>query len=111
MAVHKFFGVHSHVADQQDIQALIDRYGVEIIVIEQPDIVEIKEFRMLHALLQEPAFQRISVQPVLAGSGAEAPERIETYRYLKYKPVENAMIVIPLPHLNREIRFRRSDVQ
>jgi len=111
MAVHKHFGMYSHVSNQDDIQALIDRYGVEIIVIEQPDIVGIKEFHMLRALLQEPVFQRISVQPVLTGGNAEAPKSIEIYRYLKYKPVENAMIIIPLPHMNREIKFRRSDVQ
>ncbi len=106
-AVHKFFGMPSHVQSLDDIHELIDRYGVEFVLVERPDLVGIKEFEMLNLLLQGPSFEKIRTQSIVSGGGAMAPERIEIYRYLDRKPAEDAMIVIPLPHLQREIRFKR----
>ena len=107
MAVHKYFGMESHVNSLDEIRALIKRYGVEFIVIEQPDIVRLKEFGMLFDLMQQPDFEKIKVLPVTSGGGAAAPDRIEIYRYRDYLPMDDATIVIPLPHMNREIRFKR----
>lgn len=107
LAVHKYFGMESHVNSLDEIRALIKRYGVEFIVIEQPDIVRIKEFAMLFDLMQQPDFEKIKVLPVASGGGAEAPDRIEIYRYRDHQAMDDATIVIPLPHMNREIRFKR----
>ncbi|MBS0510338.1 MAG: glycosyltransferase family 39 protein [Proteobacteria bacterium] len=107
LAVHKYFGMESHVSSLDDIQSLIDRYGVEFIAVEQPDIVRVKEFGMLHELLQRPEFERVAVLPVTSGGRAEAPDRIEIYRYRNYKPSLDTTIVIPLPHMGTEIRFER----
>lgn len=109
LAVHKYFGMESHVSSLEDILALIKRYGVEFIVIEQPDIVGIKEFAMLYALLQQANFEKINILPVESVGGVDAPQRIEIYRYRDYKLVEDATIVIPLPHMGREIRFNRHE--
>ena len=108
LAVHKYFGMESHVNSLDDIRALIKRYGVEFIVIEQPDIVGVKEFGMLADLMQQPDFEKIKVMPVSSGGGAAAPERIEIYRYRDYQAMDDATIVIPLPHIGREIRFKRN---
>jgi hypothetical protein len=108
LAVHKYFGMESHVSGVGDIRALLDQYGVEFILVERPDIVRVKEFGMLHALLQGPEFERVKVLPVKSGGGAEAPDRIEIYRYRDHKSTADATIVIPLPHMGREIRFRRN---
>lgn len=108
MAVHKFFGVYSHVDRKEDIQKLIDQYGVEIIVIEKPDIVGLEEFEMLHGLLEGSAYQLLSAFPVLATGDATAPDKIEVYRYTHYAPTSGATVVIPLPHLGREIRMHTS---
>jgi hypothetical protein len=111
MAVHQPFGVHSHVADQDEIRSMIERYGVEITVVEKPDIIELQEFYMLHRLLNEPGFELLASQLVSFGGNAKALVRIEIYRHLNYQPATEAEIVIPLPHMNREIRYRRGTVQ
>lgn len=108
LAVHKYFGMESHVRSLDEIRALIDRYGVEFILVERPDIVKVKEFAMLYELLQRPAFEKVKVQAVTSGGNAEAPKVVEIYRYRDHKAVENATIVIPLPHMGREIRFVRN---
>jgi hypothetical protein len=105
MAVIKNFGMVSHVATLEDIMILIKRYNIEYILIEQPDIVDIKEFRMLYELVQNPAFEKLSVFPVSSGGIVRAPERIEIYRFKNHTHGGNAEIVIPLPHMGREIRF------
>jgi hypothetical protein len=107
IAVQKNFGVQSHVGGEDDIRALIKRYGIEFILVEQPDLVGVKEFGMLYALMQRPDFERVKVLPVTAGGGAMAPDRVEVFRYRDHKPADSATIVIPLPHMGREIRFKR----
>lgn len=107
LAVHKYFGMTSHVGSVDDVRALIRRLGIEYIVIERPDIVGVAEFAMLVELVGNPDFERIADFTVRAGGGAEAPERIEIHRYRDHVAMGDAEIVIPLPHLGREIRFRR----
>lgn len=97
----------SHVGSVDDVRALIRRLGIEYIVIERPDIVGVAEFAMLVELVGNPDFERIADFTVRAGGGAEAPERIEIHRYRDHVAMGDAEIVIPLPHLGREIRFRR----
>jgi hypothetical protein len=108
LAVHKYFGMTSHVSGVDDIRALIRRYGIEYVVIERPDIVGVPEFEMLAGLLAQADFERVAEFPVHASGGAEAPERIVLHRYRDHVPAADAEIVIPLPHLGREIRFRRA---
>ena len=107
LAVHKYFGMTSHVGSVDDVRALIRRYGIEYVVIERPDIVGVAEFAMLAELLGQPDFERVADIPVRSGGGAEAPECIEIHRYREHVAVDDAEIVIPLPHLGREIRFQR----
>ena len=106
LAVHKYFGMQSHVASEADIQALVERYGVEYIVIESPDIIKLKEFALLARLVQGPAFERVNTLPVQSAGGAVAPQRVEVYRLREFKAVNDVEIVIPLPHMGREIRFK-----
>jgi hypothetical protein len=107
IAVQRNFGTQSHVGGEEDIRALIKRYGIEFILVEQPDLVGVKEFGMLHALMQQPDFERVKVLPITADGGAPAPDRVEVYRYREHQPADSATIVIPLPHMGREIRFKR----
>lgn len=109
LAVHKYFGMESHVRSRDEIRSLIKRYGIEYILIERPDILRVGEFEMLHELVQQPDFERVAVQAITTGGGADAPERIEVYRYREHEVAEDAEIVIPLPHMGREIRFRRTE--
>ena len=106
LAVHKYFGMQSHVGSLEEIRAMIARYGVQYVVLESPDILKLKEFEMLARLVQEPEFEKVKVFPVVASGGALGPEHVEVYRFRDFKPGNVSEIVIPLPHMGREIRFR-----
>jgi hypothetical protein len=105
LAVHKYFGMQSHVGSTADIEALVRRYGIEYVLLESPDVLDLKEFALLGQLVRGPAFEQVASLAVRSGGGAVAPKAIEIYRYRGYVPVEGAEIVIPLPHMGREIRF------
>jgi len=106
LAVHKYFGMQSHVRSLEEIRDMMARYGVQYVVLESPDILKLKEFGMLARLVQEPEFEKVKVFPVVASGGALGPERVEIYRYRDFQPGNASEIVIPLPHMGREIRFR-----
>lgn len=106
LAVHKYFGMQSHVGSTEDIEALIRRYGIEYVLLESPDVLELPEFALLAQLVRGDGFEKVGNLPVRSGGGAVAPASIQIYRYRAFTPVENAEIVIPLPHMGREIRFR-----
>jgi hypothetical protein len=105
LAVHKYFGMQSHVSSTQDVEALIRRYGIEYVLVESPDVLELPEFALLDQLVRGATFDKVGSLPVHSGGGAVAPASIEIYRYRDFTPVKNAEIVIPLPHMGREIRF------
>lgn len=107
LAVHKYYGMQSHVRSDEDVKAMIARYGVQYIVLETPDILKLKEFEMLRRVLSDDsAFEKVRVLPVSASGGAEGPSQVEVYRFRAFKPGTGEEIVIPLPHMGREIRFK-----
>lgn len=107
LAVHKYYGMQSHVRSDEDVKAMIARYGVQYIVLESPDILKLKEFEMLRRVLNDArAFEQVAVLPVSASGGADGPSRVEVYRFRDFKPGAGEEIVIPLPHMGREIRFK-----
>src|SRR5574337_89628 len=107
LAVHKYFGMQSHVQSLDDIRALIARDGVQSVVVESPDILGLKEFAMLARLVEEPDFEKVKVFPVAVSGGADAPNRVEVYRFRAYQPGTESEIVIPLPHMGRRSEERR----
>ena len=53
MSVHKYFGMKWIRKSVSDVVGIIDRFGVSTIAIEEPDIVGLKEFKLLRATLEE----------------------------------------------------------
>ena len=107
MAVHKSFGVTSYVNGTDDILSMIKKYRVEYIVIEQPDVIGLKEVAMLYDLLQQPEFVKVRSFSITA-THVKAADRIEIYRYKNQSIDNDSEIVIHLPHMGRDIRFKRS---
>jgi hypothetical protein len=106
MAVHKEWGTKSHVGSVEEIRALIERYGIEYVVIESPDVVDLKEFAMLGELVRGPLFEKVRAVPVRSVGRVTAPDVVEIYRYRNFTQVKDVEILIPLPHMGWEIRFK-----
>ena len=51
-------------------------------------------------------FEKVKFVPVRSGGGVSAPDVVEIYRYRSFVHVEDVEIVIPLPHMGWEIRFK-----
>lgn len=105
MAVNKDFGVKSYVDNQSDIVRILDKYGIGLIIVESRDLVGLREFAMLHALLREPRFELLKTIPLKTNVPHLSNTEILIFRYLDQAPSREDSIVIPLPHLNREITF------
>jgi hypothetical protein len=110
LAVHKFFGMKSHVKTSDDVIALIRRYGVEFVLIERPDVVGLREFQLLEETLKERRFEHVATLPVSATPGIDSPSTVEVFRFLEHEASPADEVVIPLPHLDREIRFKPGEV-
>lgn len=106
MSVIKAFGVTSYVKNQTDILSILDRYGIGIIVVESRDLVGLKEFSILHELLRSSNFELLKKIPIKTNIPAFKNTDILIYSYLNQTPNINNTIVIPLPHLKREITFK-----
>jgi hypothetical protein len=61
---------------------------------------------MLGELVRGPLFERARVVPVRSVGGVTAPDVVEIYRYRNFTRVEDVEILIPLPHMGWEIRFK-----
>lgn len=109
LAVHKYFGTLSHVKTEDDILNLIDRYGIDVIVIESPDIVGLPEFTLLSDLLAGPKFSLLHEISVRSNLQNYSNLSLKAFRYLDRKAQSREQVVIPLPHMGIEIKLNRSD--
>ncbi|MBI3711064.1 MAG: glycosyltransferase family 39 protein [Proteobacteria bacterium] len=105
-AVDHRFGVSSYVSTAADILQLLDKYGVGIIVSEDRDTVGRPEFPLLFETLNSDKFEKLQEISVDTNVPQTRGMKIRIYRYLEQKPIRDGMIVIPMPHLGRELRLR-----
>jgi hypothetical protein len=105
MAVQKYFGTLSYVKTEEDVLALIDRYGVGLVVIESRDIVGLPEFSMLSKVLAGPQFRLQEDIPVRTNLPEFSNLSLRVYRYLDKKSRVGSPVVIPLPHMGMEIKL------
>lgn len=109
MAVHKHFGVKSYVENKNDILTVLDQYGVGYIVSEDHDLVGMEEFELLIDTLKGDEFELVKSFALDTNVDEFKDTNIHIYRYLQQKPIGNDEIVIPMPHLKREIRLKLGD--
>lgn len=105
MSVHKAFGMVSYVESVEDVIALIDRFGVGLVVIESRDVVDFPEFKLLAKAVGDPRFRLINETPVLTNVPEFAGLSVKVYRYLDKKE-QAGDLVIPMPHMGIEIKLK-----
>jgi len=110
MAVTKFYGVKSHMQTENDLYRILDKYGVSIIVVESSDLIGLSEFGLLLDTLREnEKFELLEEFPLQTNAPEFADIKIRIYRYLDQKPIPDEGIVIPMPHLGRELHLPRNN--
>jgi len=107
MSVQKYFGMQSYVQNEADILKILDKYGVGLVVVENPDLVGLKEFDLLNNTLTKPQFRLLKEYPIDTTLAEASRVKIQIYQYLEQKPSKDGTIVIPLPHMGREIRLQQ----
>lgn len=106
MAVTRSYGVQSYVRNREDIMGILDRYGIEVIVVEDRDLVGLREFNLLRDVLRAPEFQLLKTIPIDTNIPELRNTNILVYRYMNRKLPQDDYLTIPLPHLRREIRYK-----
>lgn len=107
MSVHKYFGMQSYAQNEDDILKILDKYGIGLVVVENPDLVGLKEFGLLNAALEKPLFRLLQELPLASSLPEVASAKVRVYQYLDQKMSKDGTIVIPLPHMGREIRLQQ----
>ena len=106
IATMKVFGVKSYAASDQDIFDLLDRYGIELIVAENKDIVEVPELTRLIELLKTDAFEKLKSIDISTNVPQFKDLSVNIYRYKHSKSIANREIEIPMPHLGRTLHLK-----
>ena len=107
MSVQKYFGMQSYAQNEDDILKILDKYGIGLVVVENPDLVGLKEFGLLNDTLSKPQFRLLKEYPIATTLAEASRVKIQIYQYLEQKPSKDGTIVIPLPHMGREIRLQQ----
>ena len=111
MSIRKQYGLQSYVETGDDLYRLLDRYGVSIIVAENRDLVGLDEFGLLLEALQDSnRFELLEEFPLETNIPEFHDVKTGVYRYLAQKPVPAEGIIIPMPHLGRELHLPRNKV-
>lgn len=106
IAVNKSFGVKSNVSSVDEIRKMIKNLKVEYIILERPDLIEIKEFDMLYKLVQQLDFEKKITLPINS-IGTRAPNSVEIYKVKNYASSKDLEFIIPFPQMGRDIRITR----
>jgi len=106
IATMKVFGVKSYVTSDKDIFDLLDRYGIELIVAENKDIVETPELTRLIELLKTDAFEKLKSIDISTNVPQFTDLSVNIYRYKNSKPIANNEIEIPMPHIGRALHLK-----
>ena len=102
----KVFGVKSYVTSDKDIFELLDRYGIELIVAENKDIVGTPELTRLIELLKTDAFEKLKSIDISTNVPQFKDLSVNIYRYKRSKPIANGEIEIPMPHIGRTLHLK-----
>ena len=106
IATMKVFGVKSYVTSDKDIFELLDRYGIELIVAENKDIVGTPELTRLIELLKTDAFEKLKSIDISTNVPQFKDLSVNIYRYKSSKPIANGEIEIPMPHIGRTLHLK-----
>jgi hypothetical protein len=95
------------VEDRADILAILDRYGVKVLVIESDDNLSVPQFALLRETVKGTEFELLG-EFLVTESYASAPRNLilRVYRYCKVKPVQNGIISVPAPQFGTWLKLQ-----
>lgn len=99
---NKDWGSTEFVKNVNDLQALIDRYGIKYIVLGDIPI-DFKSQELLREYVQTPRFKVAGFFPIEANVPKLQGHRLVIYENLHVKPVSSGVLRITLMTLNRDI--------
>lgn len=99
---NKDWGSTEFVRSVDDLQALIDRYGIKYIVLGDIPL-DFKSQQLLREYVQTPRFKVAAFFPIHANVPKLQGHRLVIYENLDVKPVSSGVLRITLMTLNRDI--------
>jgi hypothetical protein len=100
------YGMVSFAEDRADILALLDQYGIELLVIESDDNLRVPQFALLRKIVEGPEFDLLGVFPVAEGYAPIGPDlTLRVYRYREAKPPKDGIVSVPAPQLGTRLQL------
>ncbi len=93
-----------HVKNREGIRALLDRYGIELIVVESRDRSGIQIHQEFRHYLEEGPFDELTRIPVKSNRPPLMDQELVVYRYRDYKPAKGGILELHLPVVGQTIR-------
>jgi len=93
-----------HAESQADIQAILDNYGIEYVVVESEDLLKMDIHLLLRDYLKSGPFRLAARLPIETNREVLAISRLEIYQYLDYRPATAEYLELRLPVVGQTIR-------
>ena len=93
-----------HVKDREGIRGILDRYGIELIVVESRDQTGIAIYQELRRFLKEGPFDEVMRIPVKSTRPPLMNQDLVIYRYRDYKPAKGGILELHLPVVGQTIK-------
>ncbi len=93
-----------HIKNREGIRELLDRYGIELIVVESRDRSGIKIHQEFRRYLEEGPFDELTRIPVKSNRPPLMDQELVVYRYRDYKPAKGGILELHLPVVGQTIR-------
>lgn len=96
---------------EADIHEILQRYGVEYVIMEDKDVVELPIYGVLREMVKGLDFRKEARFPLKTNILLFEGMDLVAYRYLKARPLERgARLTLPMPALGRELDFAIEDL-
>jgi hypothetical protein len=93
-----------HAQSKDDIQEILNKYGIELIVVESRDISGVEIYKEFRELLQNGPFSLIKRIPVETTRPILDDQELLVYRYLERKPISGDTLTLHLPVVGQTIQ-------
>lgn len=101
-----FYGVAQHARSDEEIIEALNDYGVRTLVLENRDMVGIPQFKRLIELAKNPElFEELTQIEIDTNVPEYKDTKVTIYRYLQAREAKDNVLIVPMPHLKREIRL------
>jgi hypothetical protein len=93
-----------HIQDREGIRGVLDRFGIELVVVESRDQSGIDIHQELRRYLRDGPFEEVMRIPVESTRPPLKNQDLIVYRYLDYKSAKGGILELHLPVVGQTIR-------